>query len=443
MDDQLIRNEKTYISTSLASDLTDYSRDYIGQLARDGHIESVKVGHKRFVDRDEAVEYALDNKSDLTVDDIPDNHLSDSYTESTGDVSGEVVDATDTKAETGSASDDISDISGSEVEVTAEDATQDPDGSVVLADEKMYADRQPRGHDRVRNQGIIGNQERTHAFDITDRANRRWQKTADGLRPEAETTKLQSRKSKVPAVLAVLFALILSFGFVAGSVTGTGDAVGRIAHNIANTSQKAYYALGVGLNDQLEEYGPVGAVSNSIKETASLAVGLFNGSVVSDSTDSGQVAAAGSTAKNIGSSFASVRQSILGSTSWITQPIKFEQLTFRDYYHDHTKLVQAQKQERTATTTDSKHTGSDFNATTSQERSDRGAVVVPAPESAEDRQEKREAIRSQFSDPVEVTASTSNSGVIQPQFDERQGDKYMYVMVPTNGSSSTSTSDRE
>jgi len=77
MDDEVVRNNTIFISTSLAAEITGYARDYIGQLARDGHFDSTKIGHKRFVDRSGFVSYALDNKSGLGVSDIPENHTPD------------------------------------------------------------------------------------------------------------------------------------------------------------------------------------------------------------------------------------------------------------------------------------------------------------------------------------------------------------------------------
>ncbi|PSO45640.1 MAG: hypothetical protein BRC25_01510 [Parcubacteria group bacterium SW_6_46_9] len=77
MDEEVIRNDRTYVSTSVAAELSGYSRDYIGQLARDGYVDSTKIGRKRFVDRGEFITYALENKADLTIDDLPDNHVPD------------------------------------------------------------------------------------------------------------------------------------------------------------------------------------------------------------------------------------------------------------------------------------------------------------------------------------------------------------------------------
>src|SRR3989344_7508846 len=43
---------KDYISTSRASEMTGYHKDYVGQLARDGGILSRQVGNRWFVDRE-------------------------------------------------------------------------------------------------------------------------------------------------------------------------------------------------------------------------------------------------------------------------------------------------------------------------------------------------------------------------------------------------------
>lgn len=58
MEDSISRDGSIFISTKLAGDITGYTSDYVGQLAREGHIESMKVGRNRFVKRGSLVEYA-------------------------------------------------------------------------------------------------------------------------------------------------------------------------------------------------------------------------------------------------------------------------------------------------------------------------------------------------------------------------------------------------
>ena len=50
-------NGKKFISTKEASELTKYSSDYIGQMARKGFFPSMKVGRKLFVEEEGLIKY--------------------------------------------------------------------------------------------------------------------------------------------------------------------------------------------------------------------------------------------------------------------------------------------------------------------------------------------------------------------------------------------------
>lgn len=431
MDDQLVRNDSTYISTSLAADLTSYSQDYVGQLARDGHIESVKVGHKRFVGRDDVISYALESKSDLSIQDIPENHRPE--TESPVEPGGD--------RETSEPSEPDS----SEPDGVVESETLEAE-AIVIPDEEMRVDQKSSQQYRRSEGAVHGGQSGDEKFAVSERANSRWQKSRDGHRRHAEASVPAESDSRVPMVVAALLAVVVSFGLWVGPLSNADETVGTMAHNISAASQSAYTALGYGLDQQLQQHGPMGTVANSLTETAQLAVGPLTDSQTAKQGDtnasgSKQVAAAGSTAESFTDRLQAFGQSIANNASWLTQPITFNQLSFRDYYQRPNRVVSAETSIDTAVQdqSDSNYSPED----TQVDQSERGAVVVPAPSTPEARIRKREQIQQQFSDPVEVTASTSNSGIIQPRFNERRGDQYMYVMVPTNSSSSASTTARE
>ena len=50
--------------------------------------------------------------------------------------------------------------------------------------------------------------------------------------------------------------------------------------------------------------------------------------------------------------------------------------------------------------------------------------------SAPDDEEAKKRIRDNFSDEVRVEIKDESSGLITPIFREREGDKYMYMLVP-------------
>ena len=56
-----------------------------------------------------------------------------------------------------------------------------------------------------------------------------------------------------------------------------------------------------------------------------------------------------------------------------------------------------------------------------------GLVVIPSTEKAEETIQK---IKASFSDEVRVTPEDESSGIIVPIFREREGQEYIYLMVP-------------
>ena len=66
MKDNLILQDKNYISAKRASELVGYTRDYVGQLSREGKIDSRMVGRSRFISEESILNHkslnALNNK---------------------------------------------------------------------------------------------------------------------------------------------------------------------------------------------------------------------------------------------------------------------------------------------------------------------------------------------------------------------------------------------
>lgn len=55
--DELILNEKRYISAKRAAEICLYAQDYVGQLCREGKIEAVRVGRNWYVEEASVVEH--------------------------------------------------------------------------------------------------------------------------------------------------------------------------------------------------------------------------------------------------------------------------------------------------------------------------------------------------------------------------------------------------
>src|SRR5690606_11327919 len=54
----IVIDNVTYISTKDAAKLTEYSSDYVGQLAREKKVVSTKIDNIRYVDKNDLIEYA-------------------------------------------------------------------------------------------------------------------------------------------------------------------------------------------------------------------------------------------------------------------------------------------------------------------------------------------------------------------------------------------------
>lgn len=66
-DDYIFVEGNRYISTKRAADVTGYTSDYIGQLAREGKIRSKKIGKIRFVEDGELKNYTIESDRKKTV----------------------------------------------------------------------------------------------------------------------------------------------------------------------------------------------------------------------------------------------------------------------------------------------------------------------------------------------------------------------------------------
>lgn len=61
MESEVVLNGNVYISSGVAAELSGYTRDYVGQLAREGRVEFTKVGRSIYVDKHSLLEYIRAN----------------------------------------------------------------------------------------------------------------------------------------------------------------------------------------------------------------------------------------------------------------------------------------------------------------------------------------------------------------------------------------------
>ena len=65
MNPDLFFENKKFISTKKASDLSGYSKDYVGQLCRQGELECKKIGRVWYVTEDSILNHKNPLKSDF------------------------------------------------------------------------------------------------------------------------------------------------------------------------------------------------------------------------------------------------------------------------------------------------------------------------------------------------------------------------------------------
>jgi len=431
MDEEVIRNDRTYVSTSLAAELSGYSRDYIGQLARDGYIESTKVGRKRFVDRGEFITYVLENKSDLTVDDLPDNHVPDDP------VSDEAIDKPDQQdRESRPAAHQIDD-------QTRNSSPEDTptDSSIVLAPS-----------------AVATNSFQTQPDTETNRVSSRWRKHRDQKqdKPKRESGKRPVAGRLQSAVMSIALIATASIGVAFASSPNIQKAASQTAASVAVTAERAYEGIGFGLHQKLSSQSAPEVIAGSVVETTSMLADYtesFSSRLsdrLAESRAKNQLnqTAAAKAAQTVTASMDFLGEEIARQFSWLSNAGSTEPMTVSDgnYFAQTRRLAQdtppreqiSQHRTQSDRLRDSQikaaqqdnRTGSRGDAVDRPRR----AVVVPAPTTTKARKQMKEKIREQFSDPVDISTSSANSGVIQPQFEDRAGDEYLYIMVPAESS---------
>jgi hypothetical protein len=429
MDEEVIRNDRTYVSTSLAAELSGYSRDYIGQLARDGYVDSTKVGRKRFVDRGEFIAYALENKSGLTVDDLPDNHVPDDL------VSDEVSDTPDQKDRTSRP------IANQIDDQTRNSSPEDtPNDSSIVIDPSVVAT----------------NSFQTQPDTETNRVSSRWRKHRD---QKQDKPKLESGKRSVAgrlqsAVMSIALIAAASIGVVFASSPSIQKAAHQTAASVVVTAERAYEGIGFGLHQKLSSQSAPEAIAGSVVETTEMLTDYtesFSSRLsarLAESPAQNQLnqTAAAQAAQTVTASLDFLGEEIARQFSWLSNAGSTEPMATSDgnYFVQTRRLAQdtpAREQISQYRTQSDQLRDSQIEAAQQDSRAGsrgdavdrpRKAVVVPAPTTTKARKRTKEKIREQFSDPVAIATSSANSGVIQPQFEDRAGDEYLYIMVPNN-----------
>lgn len=77
--DVFTKDDKTYISSAEAADITGYSQDYVGQLARSDSVKAQKVGRKWFVDKSSLMSHKAHNDGLLATIQTESVGLSDTF----------------------------------------------------------------------------------------------------------------------------------------------------------------------------------------------------------------------------------------------------------------------------------------------------------------------------------------------------------------------------
>lgn len=479
MDDELIRDDTTFVSTRLASELVGYTSDYIGQLSRDGHINSIKVGRNRYVDRDDLISYADEHKTDFELSDLPTEHRptapinlsekikktetvketiaednveesEDSHVTSTVEESRDSHGTSPTEKSAGPASsprtdshkaeragedpqpssddDRANEKDGDQVHAIAINKTQ-PESKKTQATNRwrsvrhLEKSRQRADHRarKMRWQEIVDQDEGAQARDYAGRD----QRESETVSSDHVLDLPHARSAVLSLCVAFLFGVLLFGGSgVAGTVAAVSQTVGDIYRNV-----------GDGLHYQLEENSPAEVVLLSFGESYELldeerkTTSRRFARHLEENQDS--AAATGLASDGF---FSWLAEYVAEAAQFAIDEIEYRFATWLgDGETEESSLSQESDDFLTNQPTEATPASHDPQAGRPGVRN--GAVVVSAPTSTEARRLRAEEIRQQFSDEVKVQAETEETGIIQPVFRERAGDEYMYVLVPTDNES--------
>ncbi len=467
MDDQLIRDGSTFISTSLAAELTGYTRDYVGQLAREGYFHSIKVGRNRFVDRVEFFTYANEHRDSFDIDDLPENHVT---TELKKVVMPDSDDQEYSQAqeEGDQGEGDTEEVEGREVPIsTSRGGVEESEGSEQKtetgesheAGEKKVVWNLPIAPSAKENNFGFSHENTSSAFRESsrqqpsssevdpERMSSRWRLTRDGWRRAGSSVPPQEDHKRRRLTTAALSLLLAAAIGLAGFGTSTLETP---VERMAEVTERTYHDIGVGLNEKLKHQSPVEVVVASVSETSGMiaqeadrTADRFSEHMQSSGQSGGQVAAVGAVGSDgffswlggrITQAFGFLGDEISRRLAWLADT----QESSTSVYEDVPSVRFADNQASDGSTVESVRSAEESQV---QKESPDDAVVVPAPTSTQAQGEMEQRVRDQFSDPVEVKSTSSRSGVIQPEFREADGDEYLYIMVPEVQESTGSNND--
>ncbi|PSO45639.1 MAG: hypothetical protein BRC25_01505 [Parcubacteria group bacterium SW_6_46_9] len=249
--------------------------------------------------------------------------------------------------------------------------------------------------------------------------------------------------------MAIALIATASIGVVFASSTNIQKAAHQKAASVAVTAERAYEGIGYGLQQKLSKQSASAVIVNSLRETAGLVLesgrgfqrGLENRLAETINSPESDQTAAAATAGVVSESINYFGESISAHFSWLKSAGSTRALARSDgnyFVNQQARLAQTttdnNEQIKAPKTKAVSQPTSSTDQLTTTSRASQKAVVVPAPTTTKARKETKEKIREQFSDPVAISTSSANSGVIQPQFADRAGDKYLYIMVPAESS---------
>ncbi|MEX2514736.1 MAG: immunoglobulin-like domain-containing protein [Candidatus Paceibacterota bacterium] len=296
MDDQLNFENQTLITTNLAAELTGYSSDYIGQLARDGGVASKKIAGRRFVDRDELIAYADENKKSFSIAQLPAEHRPISDEPEPVESSAESSSAPEETIATDEQADNVD---------QSVPETPAPDSLKTLDDE---------------NSGLTVSTDEISQ----NRASSRWRLTRDKHRSGGGEV-AKTSVSRLPAI-AMSLMLVASIGIMSFGMIGSGSASDAGQHRTSDDTQSV---------DQIAASVEAGLLDTSVRSADAKEKSILTSSVDAMSYSVKLAAAAAGTSLNT-YVFRPVRN-LLSDTIYtgLAGILRFGEVFLPDYFGDY------------------------------------------------------------------------------------------------------------
>lgn len=406
MKDLIQRDGITYISTKSAAELTGYTRDYVGQLAREGYFESTKVGRSRFVAREGLKNYLKENNSKKYRKAFGGEGLDEAASKSGDERQGDGSDNQDNELESADSSDEEKNTEPTKTHDTESGKSTDgnPVEITIFSDEpdtsSQKYESKPTEHD-----GVVDQQGGEYAMELL---------SGDQKKHPSESVIGQSESRLRQKTLAVLIAIVFTFGpYLFAHSPFAGAAQERAKHAIADIQEVAMITANES-SEKIRKDGFIGFLKGSVSGS---------GSFLAEEIDD-QIASVGLQPRS-SLDITALLNTLPGKVDYLRQATGSVMHHLAELFAP--REIVEQRNDAVTYADDDNKVGS------IQQGEGSGMVVMSSSGNSQVDRERIEYAQKVFSDDVEITHDESGTrGIVRPIFKDAEGDDYLYVMVPVN-----------